>query len=697
MKSPNSNQLSKSTHPLWTSLILTSRWLALLLILSTCLSLSAAEQALSYPELVGRLTDLEYLARLPAPGEQCAQWSSYDRKSKYDTATGKYVNWDANGDANGYIRREGNQLVLAEMKGPGCIWRIWSAEARNGHVRIYLDGNKEPAVDLPFIGYFDRKTAPFTRPALVHTVAGGRNNYTPIPYQKSCRIVADPGWGLYYHFTYSTFPEGTQVPTFKLQLSPEDNAALDKADKLLHDCADSPPAGNDQRVLSPPDGKIPAGGEMTFTEEGPAAISSFRVKLDGLPTAPASYDILRGLTLEIRWDGEAEPSVWTPIGDFFGTAPGINRYRSYTCGITDDGWCYSHWYMPFSSKAEFRIRNESSIPIGLKLAIAKQPLKLDAARYARLHVKWHRDAFLPAEPERAIDWTMLKTEGSGRFVGVMLHIWNPRGGWWGEGDEKFFVDGEKFPSTFGTGSEDYFGYAWSSPNLFQHALHNQTHNDGWSRGHISVNRWQIADAVPFHRAFEGCIEKYYANKRPTLYAGTAYWYLAPGGKDPYSPVPASERSGYWTPVEVFTVKDVLEGERLHVLAKTGGTTGEQDMTAFPGQWSNDNQLWWTEAKPGDRLDLALQVTNSGPYQINLQLTKAPDYAIVQLKLDGENLGKPIDLYNRSVVLSGPVSMGKHQLTSGQHKLTVEIVGANPKAITNYMFGLDYVKLDPVPQ
>ena len=62
---------------------------------------------------------------------------------------------------------------------------------------------------------------------------------------------------------------------------------------------------------------------------------------------------------------------------------------------------------------------------------------------------------------------MLRTQGRGRFCGVMLHVWNPRGGWWGEGDEKFFVDGEKFPSTFGTGSEDYFGYAWCDPHLFQ--------------------------------------------------------------------------------------------------------------------------------------------------------------------------------------------------------------------------------------
>ena len=103
-------------------------------------SVWAAQQELTYIDLVKRLTDLEQLAVTPAPGEQCVQWSSYDRKSSYDAATGKYVGWDANGDNDGIIRKEGDKQVLAEMEGPGCIWRIWSATPKNGHVRIYLDG-----------------------------------------------------------------------------------------------------------------------------------------------------------------------------------------------------------------------------------------------------------------------------------------------------------------------------------------------------------------------------------------------------------------------------------------------------------------------------------------------------------------------------------------------------------------------------
>jgi hypothetical protein len=277
----------------------------------------------------------------------------------------------------------------------------------------------------------------------------------------------------------------------------------------------------------------------------------------------------------------------------------------------------------------------------------------------------------------------------------MLHVWNPRGGWWGEGDEKFFVDGEKFPSTIGTGSEDYFGYAWCCPQLFQNAYHNQTRNDGNNRGHVSVNRWHIADAIPFHKSFEGCIEKYYNNQRPTLYAGMAYWYVAPGGNDPYRPAPLSERVGYWTAVETAKVKGALEGEKLKILGKTGGKTQEQDMTAYTGQWSSDAHLWWTEAKPGDKLDLALPVKGAGKYRLGMQLTKAVDYGIVQLYLDGKKLGDPIDLYHDGVVPTGLLRMGEPVLAAGEHQLTVEIAGANDKAVKSYMFGLDYVKLDPL--
>jgi hypothetical protein len=667
-------------------------WLPLAFCLLAAATANAAEK-LTYVDLVKRLTDLERLSLLPEPGEQCAQASSYDRASRYDAVADKYVAWDANGDGGGIIRKEGDKLVIAEMEGPGCIWRIWSAMPEKGHVRIYLDGAAEPVVDLPFVGYFNHENKPFTRPVLVHTVARGWNSYVPIPYKKSCKVVADQGWGNYYHFTYGTFPKGTEVPTFSRELSAEESEALDAADKALAEGGVDPAGKRPGEKVAKETVAVAAGATARVAElTGPRAITAIRVKLD-LPEYPEDRAVLRELALRITWDDDREAAVWAPLGDFFGTADGAQPYRSLPSGLTKDGQWYSLWYMPFGSRAKVELINDGKAARKVAFEITHAPLALPLEKLGRFHAKWHRDALLPKEPERAIDWPMLKVEGRGRFCGVLLHVWNPKGGWWGEGDEKFFVDGEKFPSTFGTGSEDYFGYAWCCPDLFQNAYHNQPISHG-NKGHVAVNRWHITDNVPFQKAFEADIEKYYPNSKPTLYASTAYFYLAPGTSDPYQAAPITERVGYDVAPETVGVKGALEGERLKILSKTRGDANEQDLTDRGSGWSGDSQLWWTNAKPGDKLELALPVKAAGKFKLVANLTKAADYGIVQLSLDGKKLGEPIDLFNNGVVPTKPLDLGTHDLAAGQHVLAVEIVGANPKAVKAYMFGLDYVKLEP---
>jgi hypothetical protein len=214
-----------------------------------------------------------------------------------------------------------------------------------------------------------------------------------------------------------------------------------------------------------------------------------------------------------------------------------------------------------------------------------------------------------------------------------------------------------------------------------------------NRGHISVNRWHITDNVPFQKSFEAAIEKYYPNSKPTLYAAIAYWYQAAGQRDPYEPVPVDQRKGYWGPIQVFKIKGAIEGEELTILSKKGGNTTAQDMSIFGEGWSGEAHLWWTGAKPGSTLELALPVEKAGNYRLKMQLTKAVDYGIVQLSLDGRKLGDPIDLFNNGVIATGPLDMGAHDLGQGRHVLKVEIVGANEKAVKSYMFALDYVILE----
>ncbi|MBN2594898.1 MAG: DUF2961 domain-containing protein, partial [Sedimentisphaerales bacterium] len=530
-----------------------------------------------------------------------------------------------------------------------------------------------------------------TRPALVHTTARGRNCYVPIPFQKSCRIVGEEKWGAYYHFTYTKYSEGTVLPTFKRDLSEAESRALDKANEILSKGGPAPAGLSPDAERAETSGIIMPGDRFVTVLDGPRAVTAFGIN-GKFENRQDEIEALRDIIIQITYDDEDKPAVWSPLGDFFGTAPGVNLYRSFPLGMTEEGY-YCNWYMPFATSLKFELINEGDKPRTLDLWGTIEPLKRPIEQLGRFHARWHRDAFLPEDPERkAIDWTMLKTEGRGRFCGVMLHVWNPRGGWWGEGDEKFFVDGEKFPSTIGTGSEDYFGYAWCNPALFENCYHNQTISNN-NRGHVSVNRWHITDNVPFQSSFEAAIEKYYPNERPTLYASTVYWYQVAGQSDPYELVPIEQRKGYCGEIEVFKVKGALEGEKLKILSRTAGLAELQDMYGFGPNWSGDAHLWWINARPGDKLDLAVPVEKDGTYRLKMQLTKAVDYGIVQLYLDGEKLGKPIDLFNNGVIASGALDMGVHILDKGEHKLRVEIVGANEKAVKSYMFGLDYVLLE----
>src|SRR5262245_30360533 len=142
------------------------------------------------------------------------------------------------------------------------------------------------------------------------------------------------------------------------------------------------------------------------------------------------------------------------------------------------------------------------------------------------------------------------------------------------------------------------------------------------------------------------------------------------------------------------VTGAIEGERLTVLRTTAGRGQVQKMGAFKsGQWSGGEQLFWSGAKPGDQLDLEISIPESKTFDVAGVLTKARDYAIVQLLLDGEPLGVPIDLFAQpNVITTGELVWGKRQLTAGKHRLSIRVEGANDAAVKSYMAGLDYVRL-----
>jgi hypothetical protein len=512
----------------------------------------------SYVDLVGRLTNLEQLAQLPAAGETSAEWTSRDRSSTFDSATGQYLNWGANNDGGGFIRTQlDGGIVMAEMTGPGCIWRIWAGTPEAGHVQIFIDGSNAPAVDLSFQDYFNGTQAPFNYPSLVYTACKGLNFYLPIPYNVSCKVVAYNNKS-YFHFNYSTFAHGVTVPAFTRNLTPEDQGALSNVNDFLMNHLGSDPAG-----VRP--------GETTITNSyliaprqsvtalnfgGQGAITAFKVRVNGMANASEQWAALRALTVSMYWDGEKKASVWAPLGDFFGTACGYIPYTSLPLGMQSNGWMYCYWYMPFSSRAKILIGNDGSVPRNVNVVITHAPLTKPIGSLARFHAKWNRGVYV-TDNGRSPDYRFLSTSGEGRFVGLALHVYQNKdltpGPWWGEGDEKFFVDGEKMPSWFGTGSEDYFGFSWGTPGYFSKAYHTQLlapPGNLYAPGNRSLNRFHVSDSVPFQTSFEGCIEKwFYTNDTITTYGTMPYWYLASGGSDAYGTIPLIGRTNYYVPAD----------------------------------------------------------------------------------------------------------------------------------------------------
>ncbi len=142
------------------------------------------------------------------------------------------------------------------------------------------------------------------------------------------------------------------------------------------------------------------------------------------------------------------------------------------------------------------------------------------------------------------------------------------------------------------------------------------------------------------------------------------------------------------------VANAIEGETMKIVGKSSGNAISQPMGGFDkDRWSGNDQLWWTGGGPNGRLDLELPVANEGQYNVEVVLGMAQDYGIVQLLLDGEPLGEPIDCYNSpDVITTGVVSSGPRLITKGDHKLSFQLVGANAKAAKAYMVGIDYVRL-----
>ncbi|MBN2206642.1 MAG: DUF2961 domain-containing protein, partial [Candidatus Aminicenantes bacterium] len=289
---------------------------------------------------------------------------------------------------------------------------------------------------------------------------------------------------------------------------------------------------------------------------GPGAVHHIWVTI----AAEAFYG--RKIVLRAYWDGEASPSIEAPIGDFFGVGHGLNRnLSSLPIACSSEGRARNgYWFMPFRTSARITVTNEGAATIpAFYYYIDYRLLPSLPADTPTFHAQYRQET--PCASGR--NYLILEAAGRGHYVGCSLSVLQRAMGWWGEGDDRIFVDGESAPSLHGTGSEDYFSDAWGmreGQNLFYGCPLQE--EDFQAGAKATVHRFHIPDPVPFTKSIRVEIEHGHANDRADNYSSVAFWYQAEPHK-PFPPMaPVSDRLSFaFEPPEDFVAPAWTEVER----------------------------------------------------------------------------------------------------------------------------------------
>ncbi|MGO9200879.1 MAG: glycoside hydrolase family 172 protein [Limisphaerales bacterium] len=288
-----------------------------------------------------------------------------------------------------------------------------------------------------------------------------------------------------------------------------------------------PTGGNDDfRVLEP-------GGTLVLADiKGPGCIVHFRDNITSREPHHLKFHILRAY-----WDGEAEPSVEAPVGDFFGVGFGFTeKFNSALLCIDQQPGkaadpaasgaarnCYIP--MPFKRAARLTITNMGKQPSRHWYEVNYRAYRKAVPDQGFFHAQYRQGTPPPEGP-----YTMLEATGRGHLLGCVLSVKNNDGGWWGEGDEIVDIDGQ--PAMHGTGSEDYFcesyGLRAGCFPYFGVTLLQEPYTTAY--------RWHIPDPVAFRKSIRFAIEQ--GNGKPPFRSGNyyysvVYWYQT----EPHAPFP----------------------------------------------------------------------------------------------------------------------------------------------------------------
>ncbi|MCG8558015.1 MAG: DUF2961 domain-containing protein [Proteobacteria bacterium] len=512
--------------------------------------------------MLEQMVDRDRLARFPtAFRHKSLQSSSYNRESKPPVGS---PGWFADGDGVGAIRSEGDERVLMEHRGPGAIVKIWSTffyydfmNRLGPKIRIYLDDNPVPVIEEYLIELVTRnewlvqeygpvppKQNSFEVPGVfAGFTARAGNLYLPIPYQRSCKVTVADTRNFYNIINYVEFPPGTVVETYTPQGFQQALGTMQTVSAQLANPTDfaGGTAKHQNATLGP-------GQSLTIPlAPGSNAVRHLEVKL-----ADASRQRLRSTILKGTFDGEQ--TIWTPLGDYFCSGNEVNPFKTWEREMRPDGTMITRWVMPYQHAGEIAFENLGPDPVTLEVKLQTAPWFWDADSM-HFHAHWRTSEPVPGTPFS--DWNFVHVDGKGVYVADVWTVLNAERGWWGEGDEKIYVDeaydqngtGDDFPTHFGTGTEDYYGWAGgvdpTGLDTFSHPFLSNVRTGSAQdvRGYNITTRSRVWDAIPFsmrlHFDMEASFGTQMRNRWNLLkYSVVTYWYAIPGARHNRVPQPA---------------------------------------------------------------------------------------------------------------------------------------------------------------
>lgn len=655
----------------------------------------AAPPQVTFQSLLSEMTDRAAIARYPVPAYLCAQASSYDRAS---TSPSNADTWFANGDYNQFIRVEENsgrkEWVMMDQAGPGAVVRIWSANPK-GVMRIYVDGGATPVLEGTMADMLGGKNDLVGTP-LSQESARGWNLYLPIPYAKHCKVTSDSD-KFYYQVNFRTYDKGSEVVSASAALLKANTEAIKSLNKKLVD--DNGPA-----LKLPPPAKQQLGPGAELVSNLPAGSNA----VNGVLVSLSAKDMEQaGRSVVVVGTFDGVETIWCPLSEFFGSGVGVNDYRDWYRGVEKPGNFRCNWVMPYAKSGSIKLLNLGKDQVEVTLLTNTQAWEWND-RSMHFYARWRSDYPVHAMGGRGtIDYNYVDLKGAGVYVGDNLSVMNPVPEWWGEGDEKIFVDGEVFPSHFGTGTEDYYGYAWCCPLKFEHPYHAQPRVDGQkyenNYGHTTVTRVRSLDAIPFTKSLKFDMEVWHWKECDVSYSATSYFYAKPGVTHNRPAIPGAAKAAlvHAPPLPPpFAIDGAIECESLKVVKSTPDVTvGGQGMGSFkPRTWSGESHLWVQGRRVGDFVELQVPCEKGKAVKVALHATKSWDYGIIRFSIDGKQVGKDTDLFSgaqNKVEPTGAIDLGTIEPKGDSFILRAEVVGGNEKSLgSRAFFGLDCLVLTP---